>query len=265
MKRQIGKPIDSSFYSQNLPLSGTVTKVNTPINSFPRKFTPDGNGFICFSQYTLELYRYEGCARAASLARHVREKLKEVKGRSKEEISRGQRDIFNTARSKIWSRVFSHDSTLTLSAMHNEAMNREFGVFVGNHFICASQSEVPQSEMTLNSVSLSNETLGRAQRQGPDHSRLENYTFYSVDYKSRVRGMVDEIKFKVDRIVLLYNQGVSVFGDNLAILSLHHQQIYLFKITVDGNFSKVTQIGLTLFPEDNELLRNGNIFWYKYK
>ena len=77
--------------------------------------------------------------------------------------------------------------------------------------------------MSLNSVSLSNETLGRAHRRGPDHSGLENYTFYSVDYKSRVRGMVDEIKFKVDRIVLLYNQGVSVFGDNLAILSLHHQ------------------------------------------
>ena len=145
-------------------------------------------------------------------------------------------------------------SSFSLSAHHGEVMDRDFGVFVGSYFICASHTQISYNDISMENVVQSNETLGTAYRRGPDNMTLENYTFYSIDHKSKCRGMVDEIKFKFDRIILYNNQGVTVIGNNVGILCLHQQQIHLFRISSDGNFVKLTQIGITLFPNDMDLL-----------
>jgi len=87
-QRQLGTRRDVPTFSQNLPLSGTVARIDTPINSFPRKFTPDGNQFICFTQFTVELYKYEGSARAAKSVADMNRELKSIEATSAMEKSR---------------------------------------------------------------------------------------------------------------------------------------------------------------------------------
>ena len=62
-------------------------------------------------------------------------------------------------------------------------------------------------DSSLENFAQSNETMGAANQRGPTNPQLEHYTFYSIDYKSKCRAMVDEIKFKFDRIILYNNQG----------------------------------------------------------
>lgn len=56
--------------------------------TFLRRFTPDGNQFICFTQFTVELYKYEGSSRAARCVRDMKRELQPIEGMSSIEKSR---------------------------------------------------------------------------------------------------------------------------------------------------------------------------------
>lgn len=71
-------------------------------------------------------------------------------------------------------------------------------------------------------------------------SPLEDYSLCMVDIRS---GQVtDQINFKNDKIVLSHNQGLYLYKNMLAILSVQHQTIYLYDI-FDGHFLNTMKIG----------------------
>lgn len=54
--------------------------------------------------------------------------------------------------------------------------------------------------------------------------------------------VTDQINFKNDKIVLSHNQGLYLYKNMLAILSVQHQTIYLYDI-FDGHFLNTMKIG----------------------
>ena len=82
---------------------------------------------------------------------------------------------------------------------------------------------------------------------------LEDYTIHCVDIEVGVH--CDSLKFKNDKIFLSHNQGIYLYKDVLAILSVQHQTIYIYQLDTDlGGFCPVVRIGRTLFDNDELLL-----------
>ncbi len=65
--------------------------------------------------------------------------------------------------------------------------------------------------------------------------------------------ITDKIEFKVDKIFLSHNQGLYLYRDFIAVLSVQHQTIHLFKFQ-NGQFTPFLQIGRTLYENDELLL-----------
>ena len=84
---------------------------------------------------------------------------------------------------------------------------------------------------------------------------LEDYTLYLVDIE---RGrLTDKRAFKVDKISLPHNQGLYLFRNVLAVLSVQHQQIYIFHIqfTPQGaKFVEIKRIGRFCDDDDSHLI-----------
>lgn len=55
--------------------------------------------------------------------------------------------------------------------------------------------------------------------------------------------LCDTKQFKVDKIFLSHNQGLYLYRDTLAVLSVQQQTIHIFRITDDGVFTNVRSIG----------------------
>lgn len=71
-------------------------------------------------------------------------------------------------------------------------------------------------------------------------SPLEDYTLCMVDIRS---GQVtDQINLKNDKIFLSHNQGLYLYKNTLAVLSVQHQTIYLYDI-FEGHFLNTMKIG----------------------
>lgn len=88
-------------------------------------------------------------------------------------------------------------------------------------------------------------------------SPLEDYTIYMIDL---VHGRVsDSIDFKVDKIILSHNQGLYLYNETLAILSIQHQTIHIYQI-LDGSFISVRQIGRFCCDEEQYLFNSSFFF-----
>lgn len=61
--------------------------------------------------------------------------------------------------------------------------------------------------------------------------------------------LCDIRNFKVDKIFLSHNQGLYLYKDTLAVLSVQHQVIHIFQI-LDGMFVDVRKIGRFCFEDD---------------
>lgn len=61
--------------------------------------------------------------------------------------------------------------------------------------------------------------------------------------------LCDTRQFKVDKIFLSHNQGLYLYKDILAVLSVQHQIIHIFQI-LDGMFIDVRKIGRFCFEDD---------------
>lgn len=76
---------------------------------------------------------------------------------------------------------------------------------------------------------------------------MEEYTLHLVDI--HLGKLCDTRHFKVDKIFLSHNQGLYLYKDTLAVLSVQHQVIHIFQI-LDGMFVDVKQIGRFCYEDD---------------
>lgn len=69
---------------------------------------------------------------------------------------------------------------------------------------------------------------------------LENYSLYMVELN---KGKItDRIDFKTDKIFLSHNQGLYLYNNTLAILSVQHQTIFIYEL-FEGTFQQLLKIG----------------------
>lgn len=69
--------------------------------------------------------------------------------------------------------------------------------------------------------------------------------------------VTDQIHFKSDKIYLSHNQGIYLYNNLLAVLSVQHQTIYLYEI-YNGTFSNVLKIGRFCNPDEIYLYNISN-------
>jgi de-etiolated-1 len=88
---------------------------------------------------------------------------------------------------------------------------------------------------------------------------LEDYSIHIVDLKHGT--LSDSKSFKADRIFLSHNQGLYLYNNTLAVLSVQHQTITIFHVD-NGQFWPIRTIGKFCY-EDDELLyscKNNNYY-----
>ncbi|XP_031342242.1 DET1 homolog isoform X2 [Photinus pyralis] len=218
------------FY-QNVFPNFTVINVEKP-PCFLRKFSPDGKHFIAFSsdQTSLEVYTYRGPAAAGDLLQQVR-------------VNHADKQSFEV-KSKIFDRFFKLKFIVNV-AQSAEQLNRECSLFSddGKYVIIGSATYIPDDlRPHFYEIYTSNESVVPNPR-----SPLEDYTLHLVDLE--LGKLCDTRQFKVDKIFLSHNQGLYLYKDTLAVLSVQHQVIHLYQI-LDGMFVDVRKIGRFCFEDD---------------
>lgn len=76
---------------------------------------------------------------------------------------------------------------------------------------------------------------------------MEDYTLHLIDLQQGK--LCDTRQFKVDKIFLSHNQGLYLYKDTLAVLSIQHQMIHIYQI-LDGMFVDVRKIGRFCYEDD---------------
>ncbi len=79
-------------------------------------------------------------------------------------------------------------------------------------------------------------------------SPVEDYALYMIDLQIGV--ISDSIMYRFDKICLAHNQGLSLCGSTLAVLSVQHQTIHLYRVD-HGTFSHIQDIGEFCYPDDS--------------
>lgn len=223
-----------SLYQSIVP-NYTEPHVQVP-SGYLRKFSPNGNLLLGFSndQKSVMIYNYLGAGSGQSL----------YKDRQEPEY----------VRHNIFERFFHVKHTIHIPYT-NENLNRECSLFTedGQHVIVGSSVGIaedpypPMYELYRNNEAVSSN--GRLQ--------LEDYTLYAVDIQA---GFVSDFKtFKCDKIYLSHNQGVSLCGSVLAILSVQQQTIYLFSVE-NGTFVHMHDVGRFCYPDDPLVYSHAKFF-----
>lgn len=228
---------------QNICPNFTVVNVEKP-PCFLRKFSPDGRHFVAFSsdQTSIEIYQYSGPSAAAHLIRN---------------LPGDQSTVCSAAhvRSVIFGKFLRLKHIVNVAGNGGEQLNRECSLFAddGRHVIVGSAMYVPDDPHPLFwDVHRNNESVSPNPR-----SPLEDYTLHMVDM---VTGMLkDKRTFKTDKIFLSHNQGLYLYRDTLAVLSVQHQTVHIFKVTREGTFVSVRTVGRFCY-EDDELLVSSAMF-----
>lgn len=211
------------FY-QNVFPNFTVINVEKP-PCFLRKFSPDGKHFIAFSadQTCLEIYVYQGPSAAADLLEESYTRKLKV---------------------EIFERFFKLKFRVNV-AKGNEQLNRECSLFSddGRYVIIGSACFIPEDiRPHFYEIYTNNESV-TPNLQSP----LEDFTLHLVDL--HLGKLCDIRQFKVDKIFLSHNQGIYLYKDILAVLSVQHQIIHIFQI-LDGMFVNIRKIGRFCFEDD---------------
>eukprot|EP00731_Ephydatia_muelleri_P015761 Em0009g185a len=203
----------------------TESNVQTP-SCFLRKFTPDGNQLLAFSrdQRSVELYDYLG-------------------GGSGQELYCSELDSWSI-RSELFGKFFRLRFSIPV-AQENEFLNRECSLFTcQSHYLIVGASSVVPDDHYQHTFDLfrNNESVSPSA-----NCQLEDYSLYMVDMKLGI--VTDSRSFKLDKIYLSHNQGVSLCNTTLAVLSVQHQTVHLFQVS-DGSFLPVQEIGRFCYPDD---------------
>ena len=153
-------------------------------------------------------------------------------------------------RNNVFDKFFTLEHTVHL-AEDGEQLNRECSLFseCGRFVIVGSACYLPdEPHPPMQEIYRNNESVAPNPR-----NPLENYTIHCVDIEVGVH--CDSLKFKNDKIFLSHNQGIYLYKDVLAILSVQHQTIHIYQLDTDlGGFCPIVQIGRTLFDDDELLL-----------
>lgn len=227
------------FYTNIFP-NFTVANVEKP-PCFLRKFSPDGKYFVAFSsdQTSLEIYEFQGPAAAENLIQGCNDTTFSSESSSNE-----------TLKAKLFDVFFKLKHT-TAVASNGEHLNRECSLFsdCGKFIIVGSAAYLPEtSHPHFYQIYRNNESV-------PPGTRfpLEDYTLHIVELES---GFLTDIRhFKCDRISLAHNQGLYLYKDTLAVLSMQQQTIHVFQVTQSGKLVDVRSIGRFCY-EDDQLLIN---------
>lgn len=236
-----------SFYQTVVP-NFTIVNVEKP-PCYLRKFTPNGKYFIAFSsdQTSVEVYKYLGPSAAEAL-------LVDVPG-TREFIGNDTNEAVNL-RSKVFSKFFQLKYTIPVTPV-GEQLNRECSLFVGDgrFVIVGSASYVPEEpQPNFFEIFRNNESVSPHPR-----SPLEDCSLHIVDI---VNGkLCDTRTLKTDKIFLSHNQGLYLYEDTLAVLSVQHQTIHIFRITIEGYFADVKTIGRFCFDDDEWLINQVRGLW----
>lgn len=218
----------------------TLVNVEKP-PCFLRKFSPDGKMFIAFSadQTSLEIYAYQGPAAAADL----------LHGVSGEYLGNEDNHDNNRIRNVVFNRFFKLRHCVSVSPCH-EQLNRECSLFTdnGRFVIVGSAAFVPEEpHAAMYCIYRNNESVSPNPR-----NPLEDYTLHIVNIQEGK--LCDKTTFKIDKIFLSHNQGLYLYKDTLAVLSVQHQTVHIFQIDSDGSFIRVREIGRNCFDNDDFLL-----------
>lgn len=234
-KQPGGRQSTRLFYLNVFP-NFTVVNVEKP-PCFLRKFSPSGQHFIAFSadQTSLEVYQYKGCTAAADLLQNYDGDY--VGNR----ITPGNEYI----KSNIFSRLFQLKYTINV-AESNKQLNRECSLFTEDcrYVIVGSATYIPEDiRPHFYDVYTNNEAVTPNPRLP-----LEDISLHLVDLKAGK--LCDTLNFKVDKIYLSHNQGLYLYKDRLAVLSVQHQTIYIY-LVLDGLFINMRVIGRFCYESDS--------------
>lgn len=238
---QCGRPgtqfhVARNFYKNIFP-NYTVINLEKP-PCFLRKFSPDGRYFIAFSsdQMSLEIYEFQGPAAAEDMFEDL----------SGDYLAP---DLPQPDHARIRSQLFGRFFKLkqvTSVASNGESLNRECSLFTddGRYVIVGSAVYVPEEPypqfffMYRNNESLS---------PNPK-SPLEDYTLHLVELETG--RLCDSRRFRCDKIFLSHNQGLYLYRDTLAVLSVQQQTIHIFQVSPHGEFISVRSIGRYCYDDD---------------
>ena len=125
----------------------------------------------------------------------------------------------------------------------------------GRFVIVGSASYVPEEpQPNFFDIFRNNESVSPHPR-----SPLEDCSLHIVDI---VNGkLCDTRTMKTDKIFLSHNQGLYLYEDTLAVLSVQHQTIHIFRITNEGYFADVKTIGRFCFDDDEWLINQVRGLW----
>ncbi|KAK9754346.1 De-etiolated protein 1 Det1 [Popillia japonica] len=225
----------------------------------PRKVPPQNVVIRLFHRQIFgskksEVYRYKGPAAAGDLLQNVRTKNEKQKFEIKSKIFDG--DLLQNVRtknekqkfeikSKIFDRFFQLKFVVNVS-QSLEQLNRECSLFSddGRYVIVGSATFIPEElRPHFYEIYTNNESVTPNPR-----SPLEDYSLHLVDLHAGK--LCDTRQFKVDKIFLSHNQGLYLYKDILAVLSVQHQVIHIFQL-LDGMFVDVRKIGRFCFEDDS--------------
>ncbi|XP_032831741.1 DET1 homolog isoform X1 [Petromyzon marinus] len=248
---------------QNVLPNFTVVNVEKP-PCFLRKFSPDGRYFVAFSadQTSLEIYRYRGCQAAEDLLQDFDGDVL-VNG-----VGAGSSAGADAAGSPggpapdpraaaVCSRLFERFFELahvTAAAPPGEHLNRECSLFTDDcrHVVVGSAAYHPDDQQPMfYEVYRNNESVTPNPR-----SPLEDYSLHIVDLHTG--RLCDSRHFKCDKIFLSHNQGLYLYRNILAVLSVQQQTIHVFQVTSEGTFIDVRSIGRFCYEDD--LLTLGAVY-----
>ena len=227
-------------FHTNLFPNFTVVSVEKP-PCFLRKFSPDGRHFIAFSadQTSLEIYEFQGPAAAEEILQGVNGEFTAVGNDNQSVFIRG----------KLFEKFF-RQKYVTSVASNGEHLNRECSLFTddGKYVIVGSAVYIPDEPAPhFFEIYRNNEAVTPNSR-----SPLEDYTLHLVEIESG--RLSDSRHFKCDKIFLSHNQGLYLYRDTLAVLSVQQQTIHIFQVTPDGSFIDVRTIGRFCYEDDQLVL-----------
>lgn len=205
-----------------------------------RKFSLDGKYLIAFSQdqASLEIYEFKGIAQAQELLNPCTEEM----------LSNFNLGLNHQIRSKIFDCLFKKRHVVKTAC--DKQLNRECSLFTHdyNFVICGGASFVPENMWTHYFSNYPNNECITPNSSCP----LEDYTIYCIDLLAGK--ITDSIHFNIDKIILSHNQGLYLYYDTLAILSILKQTIHLYHVK-DGKFTLLRRIGRFCSDEEECLCR----------
>ncbi|EDW00670.1 DET1 homolog [Drosophila grimshawi] len=212
---------EQQFYKAITPCL-TIRIAIPPV--YLRKFTPDGSKLLAFShdQRSLIVYDYKGIGAAGV-------------GQLFEKVGVGCSETYidndNILRSSLFDQLLKTKYALRL--LQNDSarfyLHREFSVFLEDaRYVLLAGMCILQS---------CNVSVSDYENYADIFDKVEpfSYIFFVVDLQQGI--VTDEVHLAQDVISLSHNQGISVHGSTIAILSLLRQAIYIYEL-VNGRLIK---------------------------